>query len=165
MECRGAGPGKRLLRAFPTDTAARGWYQRLFGESTGDFVTDVEARLRDRAEARRLIDRVGAEAAVVLAILVEAPEGMRLESLAFEAGTLIGAGASQGINRLHQEGLLFEARSYDYRPNQQVIRHLLPSPLRSWLGPVLGGLLRASRSTPPVEPPPQTGRDASWPEA
>lgn len=165
IECRGAGPGKRLLRAFPTDAAARGWYQRLFGEAPGDFVSDVEARLRDRAHARRLIDRMGPEAAVVLAILVEAPEGVRLETLAFEAVTLIGAGASQGIDRVHQAGLLFEARTYDYRANQQAVLHLLPGPLRSWFGPVLGGLLRASRSTPAVEPPPQTGRDASWPEA
>jgi len=165
LECRGAGPGKRILRAFSTEAAARGWYQRLFGEAAGDFVADVEARLGDRAQARRLIDRLGAEAAVVLAILAEAPEGIRMETLAFEVITLIGAGATQGIDRVHQAGLVFEVRPYDYRNNQQAVLYLLPASLQSWLRPVLGGLLAASRPTPPVEPSPHSARDANWPEA
>lgn len=156
------------MRAFSTEKAARDWYQGLFGTTPGDFVTEIDACLADHAQARRLFDRLGVEAAVILAILIEAPEGLPLETLVFEAVTIIGDDARHGIDRVQKAGLLFEIRPYSYygsRGNQPSALNLLPGPLASWLRPVLAGLLRASRSAPAADPRAPSGRDTSWPEA
>ena len=167
-DCRQSSPGQRLLRGFSSGKEAARWYEELFGGSPRDFVTDIDACLADRAQARRLVDQLGVEAAVILAILTEAPDGIPLETLVFEGVTILGDGIKQGIDRIQKAGLLFQIRpynSYGYRNNRVETLHVLPAPLVSWLRPVLGGLLLASRPTPAADPPPPSDRDGSWPEA
>ncbi len=140
----GGGQGKR-------------WFEILTGERfAGDLRKQVTALLADEDRRRQIVDSLGPEGQVFLALLVEATAAATEVVLHTEAIKLLGAaGANRGLNAVISRGLLFRPGVPSPYQGNDHPRMWLPVILSRWLAPELRGLLTASApvlDVPATEP-------------